>query len=55
MQQGRAKEKHPTQDSHAHYMRPINFGSITADREARRSGKPLEGALINEKVAPPAT
>jgi len=55
MQQGRAKEKHPPQDSHAHYMWPINFGSITADREARRLGKLLEGTTISETVAASAT
>lgn len=48
MQQGRAKEEHPPQGSSGRYLWPINFGSITADREARRLGKLLEGTAISE-------
>jgi hypothetical protein len=50
MQQGRAKEKHPPQGSSGRYLWPINFGSITADREARRLGKLLEGTTNSEVV-----
>jgi hypothetical protein len=48
MEQGRAKEEHPPQGSSGRYLWPINFGSITADREARRLGKLLEGTAISE-------
>lgn len=48
MQQGRAKEQHPPQGSSGRYLWPINFGSITADREARRLGKLLEGTVVSE-------
>jgi hypothetical protein len=50
MQQGRAKEEHLPQGSSGRYLWPIDFGSITADREARRLGNLLEGTTISEVV-----
>lgn len=47
-QQGRAKEAHPPELG-TEYSWPINFSSITADREARRLGKLFKGTGSTNK------
>jgi hypothetical protein len=46
VQQGRAKEAHPPQGLQGEYTWPINFSSITADRETRRLGKLFKGVSL---------